>query len=160
MYAELHCHTNYSFQDGASWAEQLVGRAVELDYTALAVTDHDGFRGAVRFHQAASAAGLPAVYGTEVGLRPDVDIDLDINSEPIPGPDSVAPPPESRRGRTHPMHGSKPMAKVDSEHLVLLASSPEGYGAISHLVSKAQFRGRKDRPVYDWDDLAEAATVG
>jgi error-prone DNA polymerase len=174
MYAELHCHSNYSFQDGASWAEELVQRAAELDYTALAVTDHDGFRGAVRFHQAAIAVGLPAVYGTEIGLpkgsglRPEPghpssgsnDQRPTTNDRSIPGPTDVSPPPASRRGRTHPMHGSKPTTEPDTDHLVVLASSPRGYAAISHLVSKAQFRGRKDRPVYEWDDLAEAATVG
>ena len=67
-YTELHCHTNFSFLDGASHPEDLVARATELSYRALAVTDHDGFYGAVRFHRAAQEAGLPAVYGTEVSL--------------------------------------------------------------------------------------------
>ena len=48
-YAELHCHTNFSFLDGASPADDLVERAVELGLTGLAVTDHDGLYGAVRF---------------------------------------------------------------------------------------------------------------
>jgi hypothetical protein len=68
-YAELHCHTNFSFLDGASHPEDLVERAVELGYQALAVTDHNGFYGAVRFSQAAREAGLPAVYGVEIGLE-------------------------------------------------------------------------------------------
>ncbi|MBT8218071.1 MAG: PHP domain-containing protein, partial [Acidimicrobiia bacterium] len=62
-YAELHAHSNYSFLDGASWPAELVERAAELGYTALAVTDHDGFYGAVHFNEAARTAGLPAVYG-------------------------------------------------------------------------------------------------
>jgi error-prone DNA polymerase len=189
MYAELHCHTNYSFQDGASWAQELAQRAVELGYTALAVTDHDGLRGAVRFHQAATASGIPAVYGTEIGMpkladdRSSSSVIRASNNEPIPGPHPVDQPPPlgatdlespkpdegaasreqrtaKKRGRTHPMHGSKPLATPDTDHLVLLASSPQGYSALSHLVSKAQFRGRKDRPVYDWGDLAEAAARG
>ncbi len=45
-----------------------MARAVELSYRALAVTDHNGFYGAVRFSTAARDAGLPAVYGTEIGL--------------------------------------------------------------------------------------------
>ena len=67
-YAELHCHTNFSFLDGASHPEALVEQAVRLDYQALAVTDHDGFYGLVKFWQAAQHAGLPAVYGVEIGL--------------------------------------------------------------------------------------------
>ncbi len=61
-YAELHCHSNFSFLDGASHPADLVKRAAELGYEALAVTDHDGFYGAVQFNLAAAAAGLPIVY--------------------------------------------------------------------------------------------------
>ena len=60
-YAELHAHSNFSFLDGASHPEALVKRAAELGYEALALTDHDGFYGLVRFWQAARQAGLPAV---------------------------------------------------------------------------------------------------
>ena len=69
-YAELHCHTNFSFLDGASHADELVQRAADLEYDALAITDHDGFRGVVKVHQAASEVGLPVVYGVEVGMGP------------------------------------------------------------------------------------------
>ncbi|HYJ26005.1 MAG TPA: PHP domain-containing protein, partial [Acidimicrobiia bacterium] len=62
-YAELHCHTNFSFLDGASHPEDLVERAIDLGYEALAVTDHDGFYGVSRFWQAAKETGLPAIYG-------------------------------------------------------------------------------------------------
>ena len=57
-YAELHCHSNFSFLDGASPSDDLVERAVELGLSGLAVTDHDGLYGAVRFTTAAEAAGL------------------------------------------------------------------------------------------------------
>ena len=39
MYAELHCHSNYSFQEGASSIDELLTRAIELGYEALALTD-------------------------------------------------------------------------------------------------------------------------
>ncbi|MFV9672883.1 MAG: PHP domain-containing protein, partial [Acidimicrobiia bacterium] len=68
-YAELHAHTNFSFLDGASHPADLVARAADLGYTALAVTDHDGFRGAAKVHVAAREIGLPIVYGTEVGMQ-------------------------------------------------------------------------------------------
>ncbi|HXI45312.1 MAG TPA: PHP domain-containing protein, partial [Candidatus Acidoferrales bacterium] len=67
-YAELHCHTNFSFLDGASTAEDLVARAVELGLPALAVTDHDGLYGVVRFALAAEAAGIRPVLGLEIEL--------------------------------------------------------------------------------------------
>ena len=40
-YVELHCHSNFSFQEGASTIEELIGRALELGYPALALTDHE-----------------------------------------------------------------------------------------------------------------------
>ena len=69
-YAELHCHSNFSFLDGASHPADLVRRAAELGYAALAITDHHGFYGAPRFRLAAEGTGLKTVYGTEVGLPP------------------------------------------------------------------------------------------
>jgi error-prone DNA polymerase len=57
-YAELHCHSNYSFLDGASYPYELVNRAAELGYEALAITDHNGFYGAARFRIAAAEVGL------------------------------------------------------------------------------------------------------
>ena len=58
------------------------------------------------------------------------------------------------------MHGAKPIGPDETEHLVLLAPSAQGYAALSRLVTLAQFRGEKDRPVYDWEDLAGAASAG
>ncbi len=67
-YAELHCHSNFSFGDGASHPEELVEEAARLGLEALAVTDHDGFYGVVRFAEAARAVGLPTVFGAELTL--------------------------------------------------------------------------------------------
>jgi len=67
-YAELHCHTNFSFLDGASHPEELVEEATRLGLAALAVTDHDGLYGIVRFAEAARAVGLPTVFGAELTL--------------------------------------------------------------------------------------------
>ncbi|MFM7537298.1 MAG: error-prone DNA polymerase [Acidimicrobiales bacterium] len=68
-YAELHCHSNFSFLDGASHPEELVEEAVRLGLEALALTDHDGCYGIVRFAEAARAVGLPTVFGAEVSLE-------------------------------------------------------------------------------------------
>ncbi len=67
-YAELHCHTNFSFLDGASHPEELAVEAARLGLEALAVTDHNGFYGVVRFAEAAKAVGLATVFGTEITL--------------------------------------------------------------------------------------------
>ncbi len=67
-YAELHCHSNFSFLDGTSHPEELVEEAVRLGLSALALTDHDGMYGVVRFAEAAAAVGLPTVFGAELSL--------------------------------------------------------------------------------------------
>ncbi|MDH3705859.1 MAG: error-prone DNA polymerase [Acidimicrobiia bacterium] len=67
-YAELHCHSNFSFLDGASHAEELVEESVRLGLEALALTDHNGFYGVVRFAEAARAHGLPTIFGAELTL--------------------------------------------------------------------------------------------
>jgi error-prone DNA polymerase len=67
-YVELHCHSAYSFLDGASLPEELVVRAAELGYPALALTDHDGVYGSLEFAHAAKAVGLKPITGAEVTL--------------------------------------------------------------------------------------------
>ncbi len=165
-YAELHCHTNFSFLDGASHPETLVARAAELEYEALAVTDHDGFYGVVKSHVAAQAIGMPIVYGTEVGMPRHPDPAPSVEAA-IPGPvdhpetDIWAPQGDpTRRGRIRRMHGSKPTDVAPTDHLVLLAPSPGGYVAVSRLITKAQFRGEKDRPIYAYAELDEASRSG
>jgi error-prone DNA polymerase len=56
-YAELHAHSAYSFLDGASSPEELLEEAERLGLHALAITDHDGFYGIVRFAEAAETTG-------------------------------------------------------------------------------------------------------
>ena len=65
-YAELHCKTNFSFLCGASHPDELVARAAELNYAALAVTDLNSLAGAVRMHAAAKAKGLKLVIGAQI----------------------------------------------------------------------------------------------
>nr|WP_296071339.1 error-prone DNA polymerase [uncultured Actinoplanes sp.] len=79
-YAELHCHTNFSFLDGASHPEELAEEAARLGLHGLAVTDHDGFYGVVRFSQAARELGLPTIFGSELSL----DLTRPQNGEPDP----------------------------------------------------------------------------
>ena len=69
MYAELHCHTNYSFQEGASSIGDLLVRAEGLGYRALAITDHDNLCGAMEFAQAAAELDVQAIIGAEVTLE-------------------------------------------------------------------------------------------
>ncbi|MEU8243812.1 error-prone DNA polymerase [Actinoplanes missouriensis] len=79
-YAELHCHTNFSFLDGASHPEELAEEAARLGLSGLAVTDHDGFYGVVRFSQAARELNLPTIFGAELSL----ELTKPQNGEPDP----------------------------------------------------------------------------
>ena len=65
-YAELHCLSNFTFLCGASHPEELVTRASELGYTALAITDECSLAGIVRAHVAAKACGLKLIVGSEI----------------------------------------------------------------------------------------------
>ena len=67
-YAELHAHSSFSFLDGASSPEELLEEAERLGLHALAVTDHDGFYGIVRFAEAAEKSGVKTVFGAELSL--------------------------------------------------------------------------------------------
>ena len=68
VYAELHCHSAFSYLDGASLPDELVGAAVALGYDAVALTDHNGLSGSMEFAQAAGAQGLRALHGAELDL--------------------------------------------------------------------------------------------
>ena len=66
-YAELHAHSAFSFLDGASTPEELV-EAARLGLRAIALTDHDGLYGVVRFAEAARELRIPTVFGAELSL--------------------------------------------------------------------------------------------
>ncbi|KWF00402.1 error-prone DNA polymerase [Burkholderia pseudomultivorans] len=70
-YAELFCRSNFSFLHGASHAEELVERAVDLGYRGIAITDECSLAGAPRMHVAAQAAGLPLIIGSYFEVTPD-----------------------------------------------------------------------------------------
>src|SRR5262245_1744652 len=101
-YAELHSHTNFSFLPGASPIEDMVERAAELGLSGLAVTDHDGLYGVVRFTTAAQA----------VGLRPVIGIEIELQDAAAPDPTGIVVParrrPRARRGSAAGTAGTDP----------------------------------------------------
>ncbi|HEY2519706.1 MAG TPA: error-prone DNA polymerase [Streptosporangiaceae bacterium] len=127
-WAELHCHSSYSFLDGASSPAELVAEAARLGLAALAVTDHDGMYGVAQFAQAAAGHDLDTIFGAELSL------------------DGTRSGPE-RAGTPDP----------GGRHLLVLARDPEGYKRLSAVISAAQLAGGgKGRPVYDLDALGQA----
>ncbi|HEX2173268.1 MAG TPA: DNA polymerase III subunit alpha, partial [Dehalococcoidia bacterium] len=75
-YVELHCHSNFSLLEGATHPEDLIARAQDLGMPALALTDHDGLYGAVRFWQAARSAGIRPILGCEFTLADGAHLTL------------------------------------------------------------------------------------
>jgi error-prone DNA polymerase len=126
-YAELHAHSNFSFLDGASHPEELAAGAVRLGLAGLALTDHNGLYGVVRFAEAARAFGLPTVFGAE----------LTITGAGMPGVRTGVPDP-------------------DGTHLVVLARDPEGYARLSRVIAEAHLAGgEKGKPIITLDALSD-----
>ncbi len=69
LYAELHCHSAFSFLDGASLPDELAATALELGYRALALTDHNSVSGSMEFAVSARALGLRPIHGAEIDLE-------------------------------------------------------------------------------------------
>src|SRR5438270_13287353 len=67
-YVELHCHSAFSFLDGASLPDELVPTALKLGYRSLALTDHNTVSGSMEFAVSARALGLRPIHGTEIDL--------------------------------------------------------------------------------------------
>src|ERR671939_911393 len=67
-YVELHCHTAFSFLDGASHPVEIAATAAEQGHEAIAVTDHDGLYGAMELAQATRPLGVRTIVGAEVTL--------------------------------------------------------------------------------------------
>jgi error-prone DNA polymerase len=79
-FVELHCHSAYSFLDGASHPEELAARAAELGYEALALTDHDGVYGSLEFAHPAKALGVRPITGAEISLSDGSHVTLLVES--------------------------------------------------------------------------------
>ncbi len=68
-YAELHCHSAFSFLDGASHPQELAGEAVAQGHTALALTDHEGLHGAMEMAQALKRTPVRHITGAEMSVE-------------------------------------------------------------------------------------------
>jgi error-prone DNA polymerase len=75
-YIELHAHSNHSLLDGVASPEELVTRAAAYEMPALALTDHDGLYGAVRFIRSAETAGIKPILGAEMTLTDGAHLTL------------------------------------------------------------------------------------
>lgn len=142
-YAELHAHSAFSFLDGASHPEELAAEAARLGLRALALTDHDGLYGVVRFAEAARAVGLPTVFGAELHL---------------PAPDGRRHARERRASPVPVLDAPTGTPDPRSTHLLVLARGPDGYRSLSRAIAEAHLRtGRKGAADHRLEELAAAA---
>jgi error-prone DNA polymerase len=151
-YVELHCHSCFSFREGASTPLELVLEARRLGYAALALTDHDGLAGAMEFARTAKEWGVAPIIGAEVTLR---------THHPTSHRRNVLlpthPPRKVVKSGGHPQTpgsgGSTPSA-LPRRHLTLLAESPRGYANLSRLLSMALLESPRGEPALDPSALA------
>ncbi|MBB6557530.1 error-prone DNA polymerase [Acidovorax soli] len=85
LYAELLCVSNYSFLIGASWPEELVERAKELGYSAIAITDECTLAGVVRAHMEAKKQGIQLLIGSQFRVQADLPFTLVVLSQNMNG---------------------------------------------------------------------------
>ena len=130
-YVELHCHSNFSFQEGASFPHELLARAAELGYPALALTDHDNLCGAMEFARTARSLGIQPIIGAEVTLKGH----------------------EAGKGR----EAGKGSKADDEHHLTLLAETRQGYANLCRLISSSHVFGQRRHPQLDPRMLPEHA---
>jgi error-prone DNA polymerase len=142
-YVELHCHSAFSFLDGASLPEELVVAALERGHQALALTDHNSVSGSMEFAQAASSLGLRAIHGAEVDL---VD------------------PATARAQRESTVLSDTEQAARWTGHVTLLVRDGLGWRNLCRLLTRAHAHTRESSgrrrllaPVLTIADLAEHA---
>src|SRR5215469_12562871 len=160
-WAELHCHSSYSFLDGASSPAELVAEAARRGLEALAITDHDGMYGVPQFAQA--AAKLTEQTGIKLGTVFGAELSgAGLGGKPPWNPPGASPggrPPGTPRDlRGHPPGAPRSgIPDPVGQHLLVLAKDPAGYRRLCRAISAAQLAGgEKGRPVYDLGELARA----
>ncbi|MEK7452191.1 MAG: PHP domain-containing protein, partial [Patescibacteria group bacterium] len=124
-FIHLHVHSMYSLLDALGDVSDLVDRAKEFGYDALALTDHAGLYGAVEFYEAAMKAGIKPILGVEAYLAPNTLTD------------------------------KRPRIDDHPSHLTLLAETNEGYQNLLKLVSAAELEGFYYYPRVDHELLAK-----
>lgn len=123
-FVHLHCHTQFSLLDAASKIPNLMKRAAELRFPALAMTDHGNLFGAIQFYEEAQKHGIKPIIGMEAYIAPGSRFDKQA-------------------------HG----IKEASFHLTLLARDEEGYRNLMKLTSIGYLEGFYYRPRIDKEVL-------
>jgi error-prone DNA polymerase len=126
-FVHLHVHSHFSFMDGVGAPDALLASAAALGMDALALTDHQGLYGAVRFYRAAHEMGVKPIVGVEIVLEP-VGIEGD----------ECDLPPDARLPLSAPVGFGR--AAGAGFHLTLLARDIAGYRNLCRLLSRTHVR--------------------
>ncbi|MCG3126142.1 MAG: Error-prone DNA polymerase [Phycisphaerae bacterium] len=164
-YAELHCLSNFSFLRGASHPEELIERAAELGYAAIAITDRNSLAGVVRAHVAWKELGKRD--GGTQGRRDEGEhnnapareeilpssLSCSVHASPRQQPASPRPSvPSSLR-----LIIGAEITPLDGPPLVLLATDRAAYGRLSRLITRGRRRAKKGDCILHLSDVAEFA---
>ncbi|MEW6547057.1 MAG: DNA polymerase III subunit alpha [Bacillota bacterium] len=144
MFVHLHVHSPFSFLDGGSRLEDLVGLAARYDMPALAITDHHNVSAVVRFRRLAGAAGIKPIIGAEVVV--EAAVPLAVGS---PAPLAGGCPAPVAGGRGAGVAGDADRGG----HLVLLARDAVGYANLCRLLTAAHLGNPRGQPLVRWADL-------
>jgi len=124
-FVHLHNHSHYSLLDGLSKVDEMVDRAKELGFEALAITDHGNMYGAIEFYQACKKAEIKPIIGQEVYMAPNSRLQ------------------------------KRPRIDDKYNHLIVLAKDFEGYKNLLKLTSIANKDGFYYKPRMDFELLSE-----
>ncbi len=151
-YIELHTHSGYSFLDGASHPEELVLRASELGYPALALTDHDGLYGSMEFARSAREAEIRPITGAEITLR---ECGLSQETPELQRRhDDRGHDDGQRSSKSGDFRGSsRPDEPDHCWHVTLLAETPGGYANLCRLLTEAHRNSPRTNPSLPLDTL-------
>lgn len=127
-FVHLHVHSMYSLLDAMGDVTDVVARAKEQGYDAIALTDHAGLYGAVEFFEAAKKAGIKPIIGVEANIAPNA------------------------------MADKRPRIDDQMTHLTILAETNEGYQNLLKLVSRSFLEGFYYKARMDKATLRECAT--
>ena len=124
-FVHLHNHSEYSLLDGLSKIDEMVAQAKALGMKALAITDHGGMYGVIKFYKACLESGIKPIIGCEIYV--------------------------SKRSR----HDKEAGIDSDNNHLILLAENETGYKNLMRIISIANLEGYYYKPRSDMALLRE-----
>ena len=126
-FVHLHLHTEYSLLDGACRLDRLMDKAQELQFAALAITDHGAMHGVIDFYKAAREKGIKPIIGCEMYVAP---------------------------GNMEDKKSGGGGGRDVYYHLGLLAKNEAGYKNLIKLTTAAHLKGYYYKPRIDKEILA------